>query len=106
MLTTEGHAGKVYELAGDVPFTKAELAAEVSKQTGRPLGYSDLPPEQYKGVLIGAGLPAMYADVLVDADVNIAKGELDDSSGDLRRLIGRPTTTLAAAVAAGLARLR
>jgi len=40
--------------------------------------------------------------VLVDADVNIARGELDDRSGDLRRLIGRPTTPLRDAVAAAL----
>ncbi len=106
VLTTEGHAGKVYELAGDAPFTKSELAAEVSKQSGKQLAYADLPPDQFKGVLTSAGLPAGYADILVDADVNIAKGQLDDRSGDLRRLIGRPTTTLAAAVTAGLARLR
>jgi NAD(P)H dehydrogenase (quinone) len=40
----------------------------------------------------------------VDSDLGIAKGELDDSSGDLRRLIGRPTTPLADAVAAALRR--
>lgn len=105
VLTTPGHAGKVYELAGDTAFTMAELAAETSKQSGKQLAYADLPPEQFKGVLLGAGLPGVVADIFVDADVNITKGQLDDSSGDLQRLIGRPTTTLAAAVKAGLARL-
>lgn len=105
VLTRPGQAGKVYELAGDLPFTMAELAAEVSKQIGKPLAYADLPAEKYRAVLVGAGLPAPYADILVDADQNIAKGELDDRSGDLARLIGRPTTTLAAAVRAGLARV-
>ncbi len=94
----------VYELAGDVPFTMAELAAEVSRQAGKPIAYRDLPPEQYRAVLTGAGLPAPFADILVDADVQAAKGELDDSTGDLRRLIGRPTTPLAAAVRAALGR--
>lgn len=105
VLTTPGQEGKVYELAGDVPFTMAELAAEVSKQSGKHLAYANLPAEAFKGVLTGAGLPGVVADIYVDADLNIVKGELDDRSGDLRRLIGRPTTTLAAAVKAGLAQL-
>jgi NAD(P)H dehydrogenase (quinone) len=94
----------VYELAGDHPFTMSELAAEVSRQAGRPIAYRNLPPDQYQAVLTGAGLPAPYAAILVDADVQAAKGDLDDSSGELRRLIGRPTTPLAAAVRAALGR--
>jgi NAD(P)H dehydrogenase (quinone) len=106
VLTRPGQAGAVHELAGDVPFTMAELAAEASRQAGRPLAYADLPAGAYRQVLLGAGLPAPMVDVLVDADLNIARGELDDRGGALSGLIGRPTTTLAAAVAAGLARAR
>lgn len=99
-----GAGGKeVYELAGDRPFTMSELAGEVSRQAGKPIVYRDLPPEQYRAVLTGAGLPGPVADVYVDADVQAAKGDLDDSSGELRRLIGRPTTSLAAAVGVALA---
>lgn len=99
VITGSGHENKVYELAGDVPFTMAELAAEVSRKAGRTIAYNDLPPEQYQGVLEGAGLPKPYAAVLADSDVGASRGELNDSSGDLRRLIGRPTTPLADAVA-------
>lgn len=106
VLTTPGQAGQVYELAGDAPFTMAELAAEVSRQCGKPVGYADLPPEAFKGVLVGAGLPAVVAEIYVDADLNIALGELDDRSGTLHRLLGRATTPLATAVAEGLARFR
>jgi len=102
VLTQPDQAGKVYELAGDESFTMAELAAEVARQAGKPVAYAELPAETYGGVLRGAGLPGPIADVLVDADVNIARGELDDRSGDLRRLIGRPTTPLRDAVAAAL----
>jgi len=102
VLTQPNQAGKVYELAGDEPFTMSELATEVSRQSGKPVPYAELPPEAFGGVLRGAGLPGPFADVLVDADVNIARGELDDRSGDLRRLIGRPTTPLRDAVAAAL----
>jgi hypothetical protein len=36
--------------------------------------------------------------------VQAAKGDLDDATGELSRLIGRPTTSLAAAVGAALRR--
>jgi NAD(P)H dehydrogenase (quinone) len=51
---------------------------------------------------VGFGLPAPYAEALGDADAGISRGELDDASGTLRRLIGRPTTSLADAVKAAL----
>jgi NAD(P)H dehydrogenase (quinone) len=106
VLTGPGHENKAYELTGDRPFTMAELATEVSRQVGKTIVYTDLPPEQYKAVLTGAGVPGPYADLLVDSDLGIARGELDDASGDLRRLIGRPTTPLADAVADALRRHR
>ena len=104
VLTGSGHENKVYELAGDVPFTMAELAAEVSRKAGKTIAYNNLPPEQYQGVLEGAGLPKPYAAVLADSDAGASRGELNDSSGDLRRLIGRPTTPLADAVAVAFKR--
>jgi NAD(P)H dehydrogenase (quinone) len=105
VLTSPGHANRIYELAGDEPFTMAELAAEVSRQARKPVAYQDLPAEKYKDILVGAGLPTPYAEILVDADKGAARGGLDDSSGDLRRLIGRTTTPLAQAVKDGLSAL-
>ncbi|ATB29688.1 SDR family oxidoreductase [Melittangium boletus] len=102
VLTGSGHENKVYELGGDTPFTLSELAAEVSRQTGKAIVYKNLPPEQYQGVLVGAGLPAGFAQVLVDSDLGAARGELNDSTGELSRLIGRPTTRLPDALSATL----
>lgn len=104
VLTTPAHQGRAWELGGDVPFTMSELAAEVAKQTGKPIGYTDLPPAEFTKILAGAGLPAPVAHILADCDAQIAKGALDDSSKSLSTLIGRPTTTLAAAVKASLAK--
>lgn len=102
VLTSPGHENTAYELAGDFPYTLAELAAEVSKQSGKPVVYNNLPPEGYQAALESFGLPAVLAAYLVNAELGAAKGELDDVSGDLHRLIGRPTATLADAVAAAL----
>lgn len=100
VLTGEGHEGQVYELAGDEPWSYVDLAAAVTAAAGTPVTYQDLPVEQYRKVLVGAGLPEAFAAVLADADRGIAEGELATTSGDLSRLIGRPTTPLAEAVTA------
>lgn len=102
VLTGEGHEGRIYELAGDAPFTLTELAAEVSRQAGKPVVYNDLPPAAYRDVLLGAGLPTPIVEMLVDADLGLGRGELENGSGDLRRLIHRPTTPLADAVRAAI----
>jgi len=95
VLTNDGQANKTYELAGDQPFTMSELASAVSASSGKSVVYNDMPAAQYREILVSVGLPAVIADMLADSDVGIARGELDDTSGDLRRLIGRPTTPLA-----------
>jgi NAD(P)H dehydrogenase (quinone) len=101
VLTGEGHDNKVYELGGDAGFTRAELAAEVSKQTGKTIGYHDLPEAEYEKIL-ATFLPADIAGMIADAEAKAANGELDDKSKTLSGLIGRPTTTLADTVADAL----
>jgi NAD(P)H dehydrogenase (quinone) len=98
VLVAEGQAGKVYELGGDEPFTMAELAAEISAAAGKSIAYQDLPAPEYAGMLTGFGVPEAFAEILADSDLGIARGDLLVSTGDLRRLIGRPTTSLAEAV--------
>jgi NAD(P)H dehydrogenase (quinone) len=102
VLTAEGHAGAVYELGGDEAFTLAELAAAISAAAGKQITYTDLPANEFARVLAGAGLPAEVADSVADADLGLSRGELFTGSGDLRRLIGRPTTPLDDAIAAAL----
>jgi NAD(P)H dehydrogenase (quinone) len=102
VLAGEGHEGKVYELGGAPAFTYPELAAEIAQAAGTPVAYQNLTVEQHKQALLDAGLPEPYAELLVDSDQGIAAGLLEDQSGDLTRLIGHPTTSLADAVAASL----
>ena len=102
VLTSDGHAGEIYELGNDQPYTLAELAAELSHQTGKPIVYTDLPKSEYAKILEGVGLPAPVADLLADSDAKAASGALADDSGALGRLLGRPTQTLEQAVALAL----
>ncbi len=97
-----GHEGKVYELAGDDANSAADLAAEVSRQTGKTISYNDMPLDQYAAALQSFGLPEAIAGILADSDVQASKGALFDDSHTLSRLIGRPTTPLSDAVAVAL----
>lgn len=94
VLTEDGHAGKTYELSGDRGFTMAELADAVSTWSGKPVVYRDLPVREFKQALVAAGVPEGFAEVLVNADIGIARGDLDSDSRELNRLIGRDTRTL------------
>jgi NAD(P)H dehydrogenase (quinone) len=102
VLAGEGQAGRVYELAGDSAYTLADFAAEIGRQSGKPMAYQDLPEAEYKGILVGAGLPEGLAALLADSDAGAAKGALLDEGRQLSGLIGRPTTPMASVVAEAL----
>ncbi|RXW29389.1 SDR family oxidoreductase [Enterobacter ludwigii] len=98
VISQDGHAGKVYELAGDNAWTLSELAAELSKQSGKNVAYQNLSEADFAAALKGVGLPAGLADMLADSDVGASKGGLFDDSHTLSKLIGHPTTSLADSV--------
>jgi NAD(P)H dehydrogenase (quinone) len=84
VLTSTGRENKAYELANDANITLTYYAAEVARQSGKAIVYTDLPTETYEQALLGAGLPPAFAGVLVDCDLGIARGELSEPSGDLQ----------------------
>uniref|UniRef100_A0A8I0CVJ5 SDR family oxidoreductase n=1 Tax=Pseudomonas tritici TaxID=2745518 RepID=A0A8I0CVJ5_9PSED len=98
VISEDGHAGKVYELAGDSAWTLSELAAELSKQSGKPVVYQNLSEADFAAALKSVGLPAGLADMLADSDTGASKGGLFDDSHTLSKLIGRATTPLAESV--------
>ena len=98
VISEEGHAGKVYELAGDNGWTLSELAAELAKHSGKKVVYQNLSQADFAAALKSVGLPAGLADMLADSDVGASKGGLFDDSHTLSKLIGRPTTALADSV--------
>ena len=98
VISEDGHAGKIYELAGDEGWTLNQLAAELAKQSGKKVVYQNLSEADFAAALKGFGLPAGLADMLADSDVGASKGGLFDDSHTLSKLISRPTTLLADSV--------
>ena len=68
MLTGDGHLNTAYELSGDTAWTFGEFAAELSRQTGKPVAHTTVTPAELKAILLGAGLPEGFVDILVDVD--------------------------------------
>jgi NAD(P)H dehydrogenase (quinone) len=104
IVSKDDHQGRIYELAGDAAYTLADLAAEVSHQSGRKIGYKNLPEAEFKAALLAAGLSLFPATLLSSSHAAIADGDLFDDSRDLSRLIGRPTTPMAESVREALSR--
>jgi len=93
VLTGSGHEYQTYELGGDPALTMDEVAQALTEAAGRPVVYQDLAPAAHSAALTAAGLPAPVVDLLVDIDRANRTGELLTESGDLARLLGRPTTS-------------
>ena len=100
VVTTDGHAGKTYELGGQPSLTYPEIAQAVGTVIGAEVSYVNQSVEEYQQTLEGAGLPAEVARMIAGWDVAIAGGALETASTDLEDLIGRPATSLAEALAA------
>ena len=94
VLTGDGHENKIYELAGDESFTMYDLAAEISKQTGKQVIYKNLSEQEYAEVLKKVGLPDAMAVAFASVDSNIGEGALFDDNHELSRLIGHTTMPL------------
>ncbi|KHT44370.1 quinone oxidoreductase [Alteromonas marina] len=100
LLSSQNQTGKIYELAGDTGFTLMEYASTLSEITGEDIGFLDMDESAYREALIKAGLPEGMAAALADSEHYAASGWLQDNSGTLSSLLGRPTATLRATLAA------
>ena len=94
VLVGTGHDGAVYELSGDVAWDFTDLAAAVSQIVGREVVYRATTPAERLAGLEAAGLDEGSRQFVVALEGNIRDGLLAETSGELARLIGRPTTPL------------
>ncbi|MFG2976797.1 NAD(P)H-binding protein [Streptomyces sp. NPDC048331] len=62
-LTDDRHIGKTYELSGPRLLGFDDVAAELSKVTGREIAYAPISMEDYRAVLRENGLPEDFAEL-------------------------------------------
>lgn len=98
-LISDSMNSAVYELAGP-SVTFAELATALGAATGSELPYRAVTLDDYRAGLRAAGLDEGTADFVTALEAGAANGELDGSTADLEKLLGRPATSLPAALSA------
>lgn len=106
VLTQPVYGNRVLELAGDNAHTRADMAAEINRQTGKSLQYVNMPRAEFFAALTGSGLPVPVAELFAESDDHAARDALFDEGRQMSALIGRPTTPLSASVADALAALQ
>ncbi|MEU0399528.1 NmrA family transcriptional regulator [Streptomyces sp. NPDC006197] len=88
-LTADGHAGRVHEVTGPRPVGFAEVAAEISRASGRPVVYRPVPQAEYAGLLAGFGLPAPEAEWLAALFATLLDGHNSSATDGVKRVLGR-----------------
>lgn len=105
-LAGDGDGKRTLTLSGARANTTADIAAAVSRATGKPLQVVPVPVETLVQGMIGAGLPEPLARLFASFDTNTAAGRIAEVTSDYKALTGvdpQPFETWLAANAAALA---
>jgi NAD(P)H dehydrogenase (quinone) len=98
LLTGPWRDGAVYELGGDEAWDFRQLADWYADALDRPVEYRPVDPADLVTELVAAGVPEGGAQFAAAVDAGIAQGALAEVTGELSRLLGRPTTPMPAAL--------
>ena len=94
------HDGRTYDMTGPEALTLAEIAGELSRFAGRPIGYQEETLEEAYASRASYGAPDWEVDGWVSTYTAIANGDLERVGGDLEALAGHPPMRLADFLAA------
>ena len=92
VLTTPGHAGKVYVLTGPERLSDAEVVHKIATVTGKPLKFVDVPETKARQNMLDAGFPAPIIETLMLYFAAVKAGRLSVTS-TVADLLGRPART-------------
>jgi NAD(P)H dehydrogenase (quinone) len=90
------HAGRVYDLTGPEELSFAEMAAVVTRATGRAVRFHDETVAEAYASRAAYDAPGWQVDAWVSTYTAVAAGELAGVSRDVEILTGRPATSLEA----------
>lgn len=94
LLLQDGHAGRTYSITGNAAWSYADIAAGLSRLTGRSLAYHDIPAEALRESLQAAGMPEFPIWLTLGTLADIKSGQYEIRSPDLEILLGRPSKSL------------
>lgn len=92
----DGFEGRrALDITGSEALSQSDLARILGVVSGKQIAATPVPPEVRQQILVGAGVPAPFAPILVDAEERIAEGWLDVVSGDVQALTGKAPRPIA-----------
>jgi uncharacterized protein YbjT (DUF2867 family) len=94
-LTEDGHAGRTYELTGPRLLTFADVAAELTRATGRSIRYVPVTADEYAAAAADWGVPAEEVAALTELFTRIFDGHNAFVCDDVRQVLGRPARDFA-----------
>ena len=94
-LTTDRFDGKAFNLTGPEALGYAEAAALISEAIGKPVAYQAVDDDTFVGILVGGGVPEVYARFLASIFYPVREGWTAVVTDDVRTLTGHPARQVA-----------
>lgn len=88
-LTENDHAGQLYELTGPRLLTFADAVDEISRATGRKIGFVQVTPEAYAAALQEQVVPADFVWLLEHLFTTVSDGRNAHLADGVQRALGR-----------------
>jgi uncharacterized protein YbjT (DUF2867 family) len=89
-LTEPGHAGEVYEVTGPRLMSFADIAADLSRATGREIGYVPIPHDAFVAGIRESGAPEEVAWLLDYLFSTVLDGRNAHLTDGVQHALGRP----------------
>jgi uncharacterized protein YbjT (DUF2867 family) len=89
LLTSDDLNNRAFNLSGPESIGHAQVASAIAEVTGKQVKFVDIEPAQLKQGLLGAGLPADYAEFLVTIMGYLKAGYNAAVTGDVKLVLGR-----------------
>ncbi len=89
-LTEEGHTGQLYEVTGPRLMTLADVAADLSRATGREIAFVDVPHDAFVEEIKQAGAPKDVAWMLDYLFATVLDGRNAHLTDGVQRALGPP----------------
>ncbi|MCB9522471.1 MAG: SDR family oxidoreductase [Myxococcales bacterium] len=106
VLASDRTGTATFTLSGGEALTTAQQAAGLAEVLGRPIQVVYQTADERRAALLGAGLPAPFAEMLVSFEVNQAQGYMEPVTGDFQAITGRAPQSHAAWLAGSAGALR
>ncbi|MCC5876454.1 MAG: SDR family oxidoreductase [Candidatus Sumerlaeia bacterium] len=89
LLLAEGAQGRTHSLTGGESLHLGEVAASLSRASGRAIKYVKVEPADYAAALAREGVPQELIDLLLALFEDIRGGYLEPVSGDVEEILSR-----------------